>query len=300
MKLFLIYNNINNFTTGQLSQQPQSHPYLTLSSKKIFLLLDSLQALLVTSSGSMAPSEPMQSLEMYWWTNKQAKDSTHIAWFPSFISCSLVNVRAWVHLISFVLASISISTSVSAVWSRSRKRSGDDLERMELNLDLRLGQNGARSRPLSRLAVVFFFSFLFLLLGCGFDNDLIMVGLWVMACGGCGLWAWWWWSGWQRFMGFKIFFFLVVSFIWFWLANGGWPPWLPLAPLWATTTTAKPPSNFRSKHSTTTIGRMNNGAVFHSLVCFYFLFNLWLGSKTFFITVWVWKMRGILVWIQRI
>ena len=28
---------------------------------------------------------------------------------------------------------------------------------------------------------VFFF---FLLLGCWFDNDLIMVGLWVMACGG--------------------------------------------------------------------------------------------------------------------
>ena len=56
-------------------------------------------------------------------------------------------------------------------------------------------ENRARSRPPSRPAVVFFFSFLFLLLGCGFDNDLIMVGLWVVACGGCGLWAWWWWSG---------------------------------------------------------------------------------------------------------
>ena len=44
-------------------------------------------------------------------------------------------------------------------------------------------------------------------------------------------------------------------------------------------------------------GEMNNGAVFLSLVCFYFLFNLWLGSKTFFLTVWVWKMWGILVWI---
>ena len=59
---------------------------------------------------------------------------------------------------------------------------------MELNLSLRLGQNGAPSR----LAVVLFFSFIFLLLGCGFDNDLIIVGLWVVACGGCGLWAWWW------------------------------------------------------------------------------------------------------------
>ena len=66
---------------------------------------------------------------------------------------------------------------------------------MGLDLGLRLGQNGARSRPPSWPAVVFFFSFLFLLLGCGFDNDLIMVGLWVVACGGCGgcgLWAWWW------------------------------------------------------------------------------------------------------------
>ena len=41
-------------------------------------------------------------------------------------------------------------------------------------------ENRARSRPPSRPAVVFFFSFLFLLLGCGFDNDLIMVGLWVV------------------------------------------------------------------------------------------------------------------------
>ena len=76
--------------------------------------------------------------------------------------------------------------------------SGGGLKRMELNLSLRsglglhFGQNGTRSRPPSRPAVVFFFSFLFLLLGCGFDNDLIMVGLWVVACGGCGLWAWWW------------------------------------------------------------------------------------------------------------
>ena len=61
------------------------------------------------------------------------------------------------------------------VWSRSRKRADSGLERMELDLGLRLGQNGAQSRP----AVVLFFSFLFLLLGCGFDNDLIMVGLWL-------------------------------------------------------------------------------------------------------------------------
>ncbi|KAF3951863.1 hypothetical protein CMV_022526, partial [Castanea mollissima] len=51
------------------------------------------------------------------------------------------------------LASISVSTSVSAVWSKSKKRAGGSLERMELDLDLRpdlnlcLSQNGARSRP---------------------------------------------------------------------------------------------------------------------------------------------------------
>ena len=83
---------------------------------------------------------------------------------------------------------------------------------MELNLDLRLGQNGARSRPLSRLAVVFFFSFLFLLLGCGFDNALIMVGLWVMACGGCGLWAMVVVEWVATLHGFQIFFFF-----WLWV-----------------------------------------------------------------------------------
>ena len=90
----------------------------------------------------------------------------------------------------------------------------------------------------------------------------------------------------------NFFFFLVVGFIWFWLANGGWPPWLPLAPLWATAMTAKPPSNFRLKHSTATIGKMNNGAVFLSLVCFYFLFNLWLGSKTFLLQFGFEKCEG--------
>ena len=85
---------------------------------------------------------------------------------------------------------------------------------MELDLGLHLGQNGAQSRP----AVVLFFSFLFLLLGCGFDNDLIMVGLWVVACGGCGLWTWWWCELWVLIVvvvvewvatlyGFQNFFF---------------------------------------------------------------------------------------------
>ena len=55
---------------------------------------------------------------------------------------------------------------------------------MELDLGLRLSQNGARSWPPSQPVVVLFFYFLFLLLGCGFDNDLIMVGLWIVACGG--------------------------------------------------------------------------------------------------------------------
>ena len=96
----------------------------------------------------------------------------------------------WVHLISFVLTSVSVSASVSTVWSRSRKRAGSGLERMELDL----GQNGAQSQIdhyLCFMGFLFFFSFF--AFGCGFDNDLIMVGLWAVACGGCGLWARWWW-----------------------------------------------------------------------------------------------------------
>ena len=59
----------------------------------------------------------------------------------------------WVHLISFVLAFISVSTFVSTVWSKSKKRVGGGLDRIELDLGLRpslglcLGQNGARSQP---------------------------------------------------------------------------------------------------------------------------------------------------------
>ena len=153
--------------------------------------------------------------------NKQAKDSTHVAlrsqksFLDQSIAMGFIFLHScfmgfiflwfwlWVHLISFVLASVLVSASVSEVWSRSRKRAGSGLERMELDLGLRLGQNGARSRPPSwpkwssisasiSAGGGFFFSFLFLLLGCGFDNDLIMVGLWVVACGGCGLWTWWW------------------------------------------------------------------------------------------------------------
>ena len=126
-----------------------------------------------------------------------------------------MNERALVHLISFVLASVSVSTSALAIYSKSRKRFGGGLKRMELNLGLHFGQNGARSQPLSRLAVVFIFSFLFLLLGCGFDNDLIMVGLWVVACGGgAELWVlivvvveWV-----ATFRGFQFFFWLWVVF----------------------------------------------------------------------------------------
>ena len=62
---------------------------------------------------------------------------------------------------------------------------------------------------------VFFFSFLFLLLGCGFESDLIRVGLWVVACGGAELWVlivvvveWV-----AMLYGFQIFFFFLVGFI---------------------------------------------------------------------------------------
>ena len=66
--------------------------------------------------------------------------------------------------------------------------------------------------------MVFFFSFLFLLLGCGFDNDLIMVGLWIVACGG-GVELWvlivvvveWV----ATLYGFQIFYFFLLAF-WLW------------------------------------------------------------------------------------
>ena len=64
--------------------------------------------------------------------------------------------------------------------------------RTHLGLHPGLGQNGAQSRIdhyLCFMGFLFFFSFF----GFGFDNDLIMVGLWVVACGGCGLWVRWWW-----------------------------------------------------------------------------------------------------------
>ena len=57
----------------------------------------------------------------------------------------------WVHLISFVLASVSVSASVLAVWSRSKKRASSGLERIELDLSLcpdlglHFDQIGARS-----------------------------------------------------------------------------------------------------------------------------------------------------------
>ena len=86
--------------------------------------------------------------------------------------------------------------------------------------------------PLSLLHGFSFFSFLLLLLGCGFDNDLIIVGLWVVACGGCGLWVRCWVVG-SDSVGsgvggnaswvsnfFFFFCFLIVGFIWFWLASG--------------------------------------------------------------------------------
>ena len=156
----------------------------------------------------------------------------------------------WVHLIFVVLVMGSsdflrfrIHLSLSLRLSLSLHLDGLDQIQEEGRRWFR--ENGARSRPsswpkwslisdwpLSLLHGFSFFLFLFLLLGCGFDNDLIMVGLWVVAYGGCGLWARWWWcwvvgsdnggggvggnTSWVSFF----FCFLVVCFIWFWLASG--------------------------------------------------------------------------------
>ena len=84
----------------------------------------------------------------------------------------------WVHLISFVLASVLVLASVSAVWSKSKKRAGGGLERMELDLGLRpglglrLGQNGARSWPPPNLLMIVKSLFLSL-----FWSTMVVVGL---------------------------------------------------------------------------------------------------------------------------
>ena len=85
-------------------------------------------------------------------------------------------------------------------------------------MELDLGQNGARSRIDHYLCFMGFFFFFFSLLGCGFDNDLIMVGLWVMACGGgAKLWVLIVvvveWVAMLHGFQFFFFFFLVVGFI---------------------------------------------------------------------------------------
>ena len=123
----------------------------------------------------------------------------------------------------------NVLSSTSVRFPKARTHLG-----LRLDLGLRLGQNGARSRIdhyLCFMGFLFFFSFF----AFGFDNDLIMVGLCVVACGGCGLWVRWWWcwvvgfdSGGGRVGGnaswvsifFFFFCFLIVGFMWFWLASG--------------------------------------------------------------------------------
>ena len=81
----------------------------------------------------------------------------------------------------------NVLSSTSVRFPKARTHLG-----LRLDLGLRLGQNGARSRIdhyLCFMGFLFFFSFF----AFGFDNDLIMVGLCVVACGGCGLWVRWWW-----------------------------------------------------------------------------------------------------------
>ena len=131
--------------------------------------------------------------------------------FMGFIFFFLVWFWLWVHLIFVVLVMGSsdflrfrIHLSLSLRLSLSLHLDGLDQIQEEGRRWFR--ENEARSRPsswpkwslisdwpLSLLHGFSFFLFFFLLLGCGFDNDLIMVGLWVAAYGGCGLWARWWW-----------------------------------------------------------------------------------------------------------
>ena len=101
----------------------------------------------------------------------------------------------WVHLISFVLASVLVSASISAVWSRSKKRAGGGLKRIKLDLGLCpglglcLSQIGARSRLLPSLLMIAKSLFLSL-----FWSTMVVVGLvtllaWVCwLIGGFGDW----------------------------------------------------------------------------------------------------------------
>ena len=85
----------------------------------------------------------------------------------------------WVHLIFVVLVVGSFDFLRSRIYLGLSLRLGG-LEQIQEEGRRWFRENRARSQPPSQLVVVFFFSFLFLLLGCGFDNDLIMVGLWVV------------------------------------------------------------------------------------------------------------------------
>ena len=66
--------------------------------------------------------------------------TTTVMGFIFLLSCFMGFVFMWfwlwVHLISFVLAFVSVSASVLAVWSRSKKRASSGLERIELDLGL--------------------------------------------------------------------------------------------------------------------------------------------------------------------
>ena len=101
----------------------------------------------------------------------------------------------WVHLISFVLASVLVLAFVSAVWSKSKKRAGGGLERMELDLGLypglglRLSQNGAQSRPPPIPLPLFFF-----FINDGANGSGYFVGVGLLT----DQWVWWlvqwvWW-----------------------------------------------------------------------------------------------------------
>ena len=133
-----------------LYQYQQFHNRPTITTATITLVLNlffedhfPFASLITGASGNELRFDgTVQSLEMYWWTNKQAKDSTHItlrsqkSFLDQSIAMGFIFLHScfmgfiflwfwlWVHLISFVLASVLVSASVSAVLSRSRKRAG--------------------------------------------------------------------------------------------------------------------------------------------------------------------------------
>ena len=105
----------------------------------------------------------------------------------------------------------------------------------------------------------------------GGDGELWVLIVVMVAVGGKERKRGWGWSNCNTSWVSIYIYIYIMGLIWFWLASGGWPPWLSLAPLQATTKPPyKPPSNSTRPPP---LAMMNNGFVCLSL-SFLFYFSL--------------------------